>query len=214
MAVDAVRFQENFKRFGGRNRCDARMNQQASQDRSIDDSHSFHVEEIDSEKHSEIQTASRLQFFQLFQQRMSLDCSWGYRAVNDDGDCTRRCFMKASGFLSRSPDPPDSQPNRESGRRLLCVRKAALYSVYEIDPLLSTMPNEKTKKLIGTNAGILTIATLVSFILPLILDSMLEGRGNFIKAMSHVMPLFASIPLSCRLIVLAGTQSDVPTESK
>ena len=72
------------------------------------------------------------------------------------------------------------------------------------------MPNEKTKKLIGTNAGILTLAALVSFVLPLILDSMLEGRGNFIKMMAHVMPLFATIPLSCKLVAAAGEQSNSP----
>ncbi|NND98755.1 MAG: hypothetical protein HKN47_15650 [Pirellulaceae bacterium] len=70
------------------------------------------------------------------------------------------------------------------------------------------MTNEQTKKLIGTNAGILTAAALVSFVLPMILDSMLEGRGNFIKAISHILPLLTTIPWSCRLIAIAGEQAD------
>lgn len=65
------------------------------------------------------------------------------------------------------------------------------------------MTAERRKKLVGTNTGLLTIAALASFVLPLILDSILGGRGGFIKAMMHLFPLFAVIPLSCRLILLA-----------
>ena len=64
---------------------------------------------------------------------------------------------------------------------------------------------ERAKKLVAMNAGILAAAALVSFILPMILDSMLEGRGNFIKAMAHVLPILAAIPFSCRLIAIAST---------
>lgn len=70
------------------------------------------------------------------------------------------------------------------------------------------MSEEKSiKKLVGLNALILAAAALISFILPLVLDSMLEGRGNFIKAMAHVVPVLLVIPVSCQLISKAGQVS-------
>ena len=69
------------------------------------------------------------------------------------------------------------------------------------------MTDEQNKKLIGSNAVILTAAALASFVLPMIVESMTEGRGNFIKAMAQMIPLFAVIPLSCRLVAMAGAPS-------
>jgi hypothetical protein len=62
------------------------------------------------------------------------------------------------------------------------------------------MTNAKKKKLIATNAALWTVAILVSFTLPLVADSITEGRGSFLKAMAHVLPLLIAIPVSTNII--------------
>ena len=62
------------------------------------------------------------------------------------------------------------------------------------------MTNAEKKKLIARNAVVWTIATLVSFALPMVADSITDGRGTFLKAMAHVFPLLAAIPISTSII--------------
>ena len=71
--------------------------------------------------------------------------------------------------------------------------------------------NKSVERLMGFNALVLSLATLASFVLPLILDPMLEGRGNFVKAMAQVFPLLLIIPFSCNLIKVASYQGTLGT---
>ena len=67
--------------------------------------------------------------------------------------------------------------------------------------------NPDTRKLVIANAIGLCLATLASFALPLVMDSLTDGDAKFAKAFSHVFPLFAIIPFSCMLITKAARQT-------
>lgn len=56
------------------------------------------------------------------------------------------------------------------------------------------------KKLIASNAGILVVGILVSFVLPMIGDSMTEGRSAFLRMILHVFPLIVSMSASTAII--------------
>ncbi len=56
------------------------------------------------------------------------------------------------------------------------------------------------KKIITTNAAISVAATLTSFVLPLIAESITDGRGKFLKIMAQVFPLLCGIWISTSLI--------------
>lgn len=56
------------------------------------------------------------------------------------------------------------------------------------------------KKLIASNAGILVVEILVSFVLPMIGDSMTEGRSAFLRMILHVFPLIVSMSASTAII--------------
>ena len=55
-------------------------------------------------------------------------------------------------------------------------------------------------KLVASNAAILTVGMLASFALPLISDSITEGRGHFLRALAHVFPLICAMAFSCALM--------------
>ncbi len=56
------------------------------------------------------------------------------------------------------------------------------------------------KKLIASNAAVLVAGILCSFILPMIGDSMTEGRSAFLRMMLHVLPLVVSMFASSAMI--------------
>ncbi len=58
------------------------------------------------------------------------------------------------------------------------------------------MTEDAKKKIVTTNAALWTVGILLSFVLPMIGDSITEGRGNFLRAMLHVGPLFAVLWIS------------------
>ena len=62
------------------------------------------------------------------------------------------------------------------------------------------MNNEARKKLVATNAAVLSLAALASFTLPKIAESMTDGRASFLVAMAQVIPILVAIPISCSLI--------------
>lgn len=62
------------------------------------------------------------------------------------------------------------------------------------------MTKADKKKIIAINAALWAGAMLVSFILPLVAESMTEGRGKFLIAMMHVFPLIAAMWISCNLL--------------
>ncbi|MDA8745455.1 hypothetical protein N9N28_12545 [Rubripirellula amarantea] len=62
------------------------------------------------------------------------------------------------------------------------------------------MNRAKKSTLIASNAALLTAAMLASFVLPLITDSITEGRANFLRMLAHTFPLFVAIAFSSLLI--------------
>ena len=62
------------------------------------------------------------------------------------------------------------------------------------------MTSSEKKKLIGTNAGIWTIAILAAFILPFIAESLSSGPAKFLQVMCFAIPLFAGMAISSIVI--------------
>ena len=62
------------------------------------------------------------------------------------------------------------------------------------------MSDAHKKKLVQTNAAVLTAGMLASFVLPMITDSITDGRGNFLRAMAHIFPLICAMAFSCSLL--------------
>jgi hypothetical protein len=62
------------------------------------------------------------------------------------------------------------------------------------------MTKSEKKKLIATNAGILVVGMLASFTLPLIMESVTDGRADFLKMIVHVGPLMVAIMVSTAVI--------------
>lgn len=56
------------------------------------------------------------------------------------------------------------------------------------------------KNLIGANAAIWAVAILTSFTLPLVTDSLVDGRGDFLRMHTHVFPLVAAMGVLCSVI--------------
>lgn len=71
------------------------------------------------------------------------------------------------------------------------------------------MTNSEKKKLITTNAAILAAGMLASFVLPLIVESVTDGRANFLKMLMHMFPLVIAMTASNGIISKAVGQ---PTE--
>ena len=71
------------------------------------------------------------------------------------------------------------------------------------------MKNDARKKLVATNAAVLALAALVSFVLPRIAESTTDGPANFLVAMAQVVPILVAIPISCSLI--GKSQPDAAT---
>jgi hypothetical protein len=55
------------------------------------------------------------------------------------------------------------------------------------------MTKSQQKKLLSTNAGIWAVATLLSFVLPLVTDSLTAGRSGFLRAFVHAFLLIAGM---------------------
>ena len=62
------------------------------------------------------------------------------------------------------------------------------------------MTSSQKKKLIGTNAGVWAIATLASFILPFIAESLSSGSANFLKVLCFALPLIIGMVMSTVVI--------------
>ena len=62
------------------------------------------------------------------------------------------------------------------------------------------MTKAQKQKIIGVNAAIWTGASLLSFVLPLIAESITDGRGNFLKMMAHMFPLLFALLISSNLL--------------
>lgn len=72
------------------------------------------------------------------------------------------------------------------------------------------MTKREQGQLIIRNAAIWAAAAILSFILPMISDSLTEGRGHWIRAMLHVGPLLAAIQIVNAVTIKAlGPPSDV-----
>lgn len=69
------------------------------------------------------------------------------------------------------------------------------------------MAKSPKRKLVAINAAVLAAASLASFVLPLITDSLTEGRGKFLHAMVHVFPLICAMAFSCYLMGKAISES-------
>ena len=70
------------------------------------------------------------------------------------------------------------------------------------------MSRPEKRKLVAMNAALLAGAGLLSFVLPLILQSITDGPANFLVAAAQVAPVFAAIPISCSFI---GKSIEKPT---
>lgn len=62
------------------------------------------------------------------------------------------------------------------------------------------MTKAEKKTLITTNALILAVGMIASFVLPLIIDSVTSGRADFLKMMAHVGPLIIAMQTSTGVI--------------
>lgn len=79
-------------------------------------------------------------------------------------------------------------------------QKIAIFSETTILIVDYIMTKSEKQKLIATNAAIWAAATLISFVLPLIAESMTDGRGNFLKMMAQVFPLICAMWISTGLL--------------
>lgn len=68
------------------------------------------------------------------------------------------------------------------------------------------MSHPGKRKLVAMNAALLAGAGLVSFVLPLILQSITDGPANFLVAAAQVAPILVAIPISCSFIVKSTEQ--------
>lgn len=62
------------------------------------------------------------------------------------------------------------------------------------------MTRGEKKRLITTNALIWAVGMVVSFIAPLIVESIVDGRGEFLKMAAHVFPLVIAMQASTGVI--------------
>jgi hypothetical protein len=85
----------------------------------------------------------------------------------------------------------------------IVVRQMLLNS--HIEDLSMTKSNKQ--KLIATNAAVLAAGMLASFVLPLIAESVTDGRGTFLRALVHVFPLICAMVFSCSLMGKAIPES-------
>ncbi len=68
------------------------------------------------------------------------------------------------------------------------------------------MNSARTKKLAAQNAAMLAVAGLASFVLPMITDSLTDGRSNFLRMMAHMIPLLVVIPISSQFVAKAASR--------
>ncbi len=62
------------------------------------------------------------------------------------------------------------------------------------------MTKSEKKKLITTNAAILAVGMVASFALPLVMESVTDGRADFLKMMAHIGPLIIAMMASTGVI--------------
>jgi hypothetical protein len=62
------------------------------------------------------------------------------------------------------------------------------------------MKRSEKKKLITTNAAILAAGMFASFVLPLIIESVTDGRADFLKMMMQMFPLIVAMMASTGMI--------------
>ncbi len=71
------------------------------------------------------------------------------------------------------------------------------------------MTKNEQKKLISTNDGIWAAATLLSFALPFVTDSLTSGPAAFLRALVHTAPLLVGMIFSTAAVSRAiGPPSD------
>ena len=71
---------------------------------------------------------------------------------------------------------------------------------YYLPSDVNTMTSSAQKKLITANAVVWAVATLLSFILPMVTESITDGRANFLKMAVHVGPLVLGLFVSTAVI--------------
>jgi|GEM_PF-1754204 len=62
------------------------------------------------------------------------------------------------------------------------------------------MTSSEKKKLIGNNAALWAASMLMSFVLPMVGESLTAGRGAFLKVLLQMMPLLGALFLSTILL--------------
>jgi hypothetical protein len=62
------------------------------------------------------------------------------------------------------------------------------------------MTKSEKEKLIRTNAVIWAVGIIASFVLPMVTESLTDGRGAFLKMMVHVFPLIIAMVASTGVI--------------
>ena len=72
------------------------------------------------------------------------------------------------------------------------------------------MTSMQKKKLIGTNAGIWSIAMLASFVLPFIAESLSDGPAKFLQMICFMAPLITGMLIST--VVINKSIPDAVTE--
>jgi hypothetical protein len=71
------------------------------------------------------------------------------------------------------------------------------------------MTHANKKKLLAKNAGLWAMAALLSFVLPMIVESLADGPATFGKMMAQMFPLLATILISNNLLSIGmGPASD------
>ncbi len=74
------------------------------------------------------------------------------------------------------------------------------------------MLKSEKARLIAINSFVWVCLILVSFVLPLMFDSLNEGRGKFLQVLAQVGPLFAGVLVSTAMLN-SGIPESEPTET-
>ncbi|TWU42375.1 hypothetical protein [Novipirellula artificiosorum] len=69
------------------------------------------------------------------------------------------------------------------------------------------MNKTQKQRVIAINAAVLAAGMLASFVLPLIVESLIDGRGAFLRALTHIFPLVCAMAFSCSLMGKAIPES-------
>ena len=70
------------------------------------------------------------------------------------------------------------------------------------------MTNSEKKKLIATNVAIWAAAMMAAFVLPMIAESMTDGKAAFLKMMVYLLPMILAMLVSTVVINKAIDEPD------